>query len=277
MSDKLRAILKLARIENAVIAALVVFVGVRASSGGYVPFLKTFILALSMFFLDVFANVQNDIVDIETDKHNQKNRPLVNGSVSESEAAYIALSSLILSLFLSLLDGTLVFGLVLILAILIYLYNTHLKRYVLISNLTVSFILGMVFIISGALVKSIKYAIPPALIAFYYNFMREIIKDWADIEGDMRSGITSIPAILEPSLTNVLLIILSAFFIPFLIIPFAGNIYSKWYLYISVAFCATPLFASILILKRTKKDLLLLSKITKILMIPLLLAIYLGG
>ena len=269
MSDRIKEILKLARIHNAIIAALVVFIGVKAASGGYIPFFKTFILALSMFFLDIFANVQNDLVDIETDRKNRKNRPLVNGSISENEAAYIALSSLFISLALSLIDGLSVFGLVLFVAILVYLYNAYLKKYVLISNLTVSFILGMVFIISGALVKSIKYAIPPALIAFYYNFMREIVKDWADIEGDARSGITSIPMILGPKLTNILIIILSFFFIPFLIIPFVGNIYGKWYLYISVAFCAVPLFVSILILKKTKEDLLLLSKITKVLMIPL--------
>ncbi len=277
MNDRIKELLKLIRIHNAFIALLVVFVGVKAASGGYVPFIKTLVLGFSMFFLDIFANVHNDIVDVENDMKNKKNRPLVAGTVKESEAKKIAFVSLFFSLLFSLIDGMRIFLLVLFLAILVYLYNTSLKRYVLLSNLTVSFILGMVFIISGVLVNSIKYAIPPALIAFYYNLIREIIKDWADIEGDKQSGITSIPMVLGPALTNALLIILSVFFIPFLFIPFIGNIYGRWYLYLSVAFCATPLLAAILILKRTKEDLLLLSKITKILMIPLLLAIYSGG
>ncbi len=275
MNNKLREFLKLARIENALIAIIVVFVGVKAA-GGYIPFFKTLLLALSMFFLNIFANVQNDIVDLESDRANRKGRPLVKGTVSETEATYFAISSLILSLIFALFSGFKVFLVVSLIAILVYFYNTHCKKVVLVSNLTVALVTALVFVVAGVLVHAVRYAIVPALIAFYYNFMREIIKDWADIEGDKSVGITTVPMVLGHKPTTLLILLLTFLFIPFLLIPYVAGVFGRAYLYISVAFCAVPLFASFLMIKKDKEGLKLYSKITKYLMIPLLLAIYLG-
>ncbi len=275
MKDKLTEFVKLARFENAVIAIIVVFVGVKAA-GGYVPFIKTLLLSLSVFFLNIFANVQNDIVDIDTDRLNKKERPLVKGTITEDEASYFAIFSLIMSFMFALFSGFKIFLMILFMSILIYLYNTYMKRVVLLGNLAVALITSLVFITSGILVSAVKYSLIPALIAFYYNFMREIVKDWVDITGDKSSGITTVPMVLGHKLTTFLIFLLSLLFIPFLMIPYVAGVFGKLYLYISVAFCAAPLFAAYIMLKKNREGLILFAKITKYLMIPLLLAIYLG-
>ncbi len=275
MKDKIKAYLKLSRVGNALIAMLVVFVGVKASVG-FIPFLKTLCLSLSMFFLNVFSNIQNDIVDVEIDKINRKERPIVKGSVSEDEAAYLAIFSLIVSLVFAIFCGLGIFLMALLMAILVYLYNTYLKKVLLLSNITVALITALVFIIAGMLVKATKYAFMLGLIAFYYNFMREIIKDWADIEGDKSAGIQTVPMVLGDKLTGILIVILSFFFIPFLLIPYVAGLFKTPYLYIGIGFCAVPLFASFFLLKKDKEGLYMYSKVSKYLMLSLLLAIYLG-
>lgn len=275
MSEQLKAFLKLARIENAIISILVVFVGVKAA-GGYIPFLKTMVLALSMFFLNIFANVQNDIVDLETDSVNRKKRPLVEKTVTETQATYLAISSLSLSLLLALINGFKIFVMVFLIAILVYLYNVYLKKQVLLGNVLVAIITSLVFIVSGVLVGATRFALIPAFIAFYYNLMREIIKDWADVRGDRSAGMTTLPMVLGEKLTGFLILIISLFFIPFLFIPYIMGVFGRMYLYISVAFCAVPLIASFIMIKKDRNGLTVYAKITKYLMVPLLIAIYMG-
>ena len=67
------------------------------------------------------------------------------------------------------------------------------KRIILLGNFIVAFLTGLAFIYGGIAVNNFKYAVIPAIFAFLINFIREIVKDMEDIEGDKSAGIFSFP------------------------------------------------------------------------------------
>lgn len=141
--------------------------------------------ALSVFLVTAGGNIINDISDIETDRYNHPDRPLPSGTITEKSAKYFAiglfLTAYIISLFISLL-----ISLVVILAeVLLVSYEFKTKKIGLPGNLTVSFLIGMIFLYGGFVTGAISKMIFLFLLAFLSNMSREIMKDIEDLNGDI--------------------------------------------------------------------------------------------
>jgi 4-hydroxybenzoate polyprenyltransferase len=109
---------------------------------------------------------------------------------------------------------------------LLYIYATSLKQMMIIGNITVAAIISWSIIIIGifmifpataddnrAQMKVIfSVLIDYAIIAFIINFIREIVKDLEDINGDYNQGMRTLPIVLGESNTRKLVFVLS--FIP---------------------------------------------------------------
>jgi geranylgeranylglycerol-phosphate geranylgeranyltransferase len=145
------------------------------------------------------GNAHNDYLDIEVDKVNHPRRPLPMGELPP----YVAmLTAFVLSFFG--IIAAIVAGLPVLAAIILYiislaLYNSHLKRFPLWGNLTVSVMGGATFLVGGLAVSlSTLFDFPgsavPALFAFLMHFGREIVKDTADVKGDRVAGYITFPA-----------------------------------------------------------------------------------
>ena len=104
---------------------------------------------------------------------------------------------------------------------LMIIYSWFLKGIPLIGNMTISTILGMTFLGSGAAFDSIDLMIVPAALAFGLTMVREVVKDVADMEGDRLLGLRTYPIHFGLDNTKKLLVALSVIvgvgsFIPFL-------------------------------------------------------------
>ncbi len=142
------------------------------------------------------ANAYNDVVDYNTDLINRPRRPLVKGHVKIKTARIMAvvlfiigsLATLQLNLFSQII--AIVFAMPIMI-----LYSRYLKGTPLIGNLAVATILGLSFIFSGAAYENISAMIIPASLAFGLTFVRELIKDISDIEGDKKAGFNTYPVL----------------------------------------------------------------------------------
>ena len=181
-------------------------------------------IILVILLLGSFANVINDILDAKIDNENNLDRPIATGLISKKYAilySSILLLSAICIIFYYNFDILTKFLILFLNLPLILLYTPIFKKIPLIGNLIVSFVLSMVFIVTCIYLKSSLFLILPiAILAFLMMVIREIVKDIADIEGDKKFGVNTLPVKygIEKSfnviiLFSFLLIIISCSFI----------------------------------------------------------------
>lgn len=193
MIKKLQATIKLFRPINVLTSAFAVYFSalIVGFNGGFD------ILLLTMGVVICFnggANAYNDFVDYKIDKINRPNRPLSLGILSREEAYYISIILFILGTIfaLQLNQNAKIISLGIALPLII-IYSAFLKGRPLIGNIIVSLILGFTFLFSGAAFDQISAMIIPSILAFGLTFIREIVKDIADIEGDRSMGLNTYP------------------------------------------------------------------------------------
>ena len=181
-------------------------------------------LVVVILLLASFANIINDIFDYKIDQVNRLNRPLALGSMKRSHAIIYAILLLCISLFIIFNYNFNAITKILILYInlpLMILYTSIFKKVPLIGNMVVSFILGMVFIVTTTYSKGNIYLIlPPAILAFLLMTIREMIKDIADLDGDKKFNIKTLPVRFGINYTfktiiffSIILITISFYFI----------------------------------------------------------------
>lgn len=174
-----------------------------------------FLLCFSTVCIAAAGNIINDIYDVETDRINKPGKQIIGRKISERSAltAYIILSILgvVIGFYLSNLIGRPGFSaLFIIISALLYLYATYLKQILIAGNLIISSLVAMVIIIMGLFdllpaitpqnrqTQSIIFSIllDYAIFAFLINWLREMVKDQEDINGDYNSGRNTLPIAL---------------------------------------------------------------------------------
>jgi geranylgeranylglycerol-phosphate geranylgeranyltransferase len=167
-------------------------VGGLAAVGGGVTHSAEFytlllLAALSTGFVTAGGNVLNDLLDVETDRINHPDRPLVTGAISRSGGRALGISTFVAGAAVAIpvvLREPLV-GLLLALAIGSLLgYEFRLKAHGFAGNLVVAFLTGLVFLYGGAAAGDALVVAPFAVMAFLATLSREVIKDMEDAGGD---------------------------------------------------------------------------------------------
>jgi 4-hydroxybenzoate polyprenyltransferase len=189
------------------------------------------LLILSTVCIAAGGYIINNIQDQDSDLINKPKDVVVGKSISEGLAynLYVGftLTGVCIGFYLSNVVLKPGFLLVFILpSALLYIYATSLKQMMIIGNITVAAIISWSIIIIGifmifpataddnrAQMKVIfSVLIDYAIIAFIINFIREIVKDLEDINGDYNQGMRTLPIVLGESNTRKLVFVLS--FIP---------------------------------------------------------------
>jgi 4-hydroxybenzoate polyprenyltransferase len=212
--------LKLIRFQNLLLIALMQYV-IRY---GFLK-LQNVELALTdwQFALLVLATVCiaaggyiiNDIMDQETDSINKPEKVIVGKSISESMAYNLyfgfTITGAVLGFYLSnLIYRDNFFGIFIISALLLYIYATSFKQIAIVGNILVSIALALSVIIVGLfdiipatdqgnrfqMMLWLELLFDYAVFAFLLNFIREIVKDLEDINGDNNEGMKTLPVIL---------------------------------------------------------------------------------
>lgn len=163
---------------------------------------KPFIISIAITLLIMSSSmIINDIVDINVDKINNPDKPLINGSISKKES-YIYLSILIfLTEILSYNYLPFTMQIITNLSILnIILYTPIFKKITFIKNISCAFIVSFSVIFSS-LGANIYFDKNTELIKilfttiFYGSFYNEILLDIRDKDGDAQNKIYTVPVI----------------------------------------------------------------------------------
>ncbi len=225
------AYLTLIRPVNCLLAFISVLIGAWAGKG--ISITTSLITAgIIGFLISAFGNMINDLNDIDIDRINNPERPLITGKANKRTASVMSIISAGLGLLLSLALGMKPLILVLIVIVLLYLYAVNLKKKP-VANFVIAFIAGLSFILGGIIVEN-PLSIFPFLFSIFIHFPREIVKDIIDIKGDRAARVRSLPIILNPLKAQGITIISLILLLMIIPIPFLLNLFSLTYILIAV-------------------------------------------
>lgn len=247
------------------------------------------ILILATVCLAAAGNIINDIHDVEADEINKPHKVIVGKQLSEKTAYNMFLIfnviGVLLGFYLSNMIGKPVFsGIFIMVSGLLYLYATSFKSYMVVGNLIISGLVALVIILPGLF--DLLPAITPqnqntqrtflsilvdyALFAFLINWLREMVKDQQDIQGDYKAEVQTLPIALGQERTNKVIFAISL--IPFLAILYYiyEYLYQNTYAMIyALIFILAPLlwFMFKVISAKNKKDFSTLSAMLKLILL----------
>ena len=272
--------LKLIRAGNLVFIALTMFLikyGLFEPFGVAITlnFLGFSLLVLAVVSVAASGYVINDIYDVPADLKNKPERTFINNNISERTAyrLFFALNIIGVGLgfYLSNMIGRpgfsafFIFG-----SAILYLYNSQLQQTILAGNILVSIIVGLIPI--GVGLYDLLPAITPenqqtqsvifsilidySIFAFLVNFIREIVKDQQDVDGDYNAGYKTLPIEFGKKRTNKILFIIGILPIAFLIYYIYQYLFENIYavIYALLLLVAPLLFFEVNIWSAEKKS-----------------------
>jgi geranylgeranylglycerol-phosphate geranylgeranyltransferase len=244
--------LRLIRFANCLLAAVGVAVGAWMTSSGAVYF-SPVVAALAAFLVCAAGNVVNDIVDLDIDRVNRPRRVLVRGVVSIPAAKRLAIALNLLALVLALSVGLALTAIALLTILLLFAYNLRLKKTPLAGNAVVAALAGLTFVTGGiaaspALVFHLPGPLVAAVFAFFFHFVREIVKDVQDMEGDGPAGVRSLPHVVGVSRSLLLALALFVALALVTVIPVLAHWYGRTYETITLYVIDLPLLAMLVVL-----------------------------
>jgi 4-hydroxybenzoate polyprenyltransferase len=137
----------------------------------------------------------NDYFDLKIDAVNKPGEIIIEKFISRRWALFLQSALNIIGILAGLLLSA-GFGLVnLLITVLLWLYSAHFKKTFLSGNILVAFLMALslpVVVFTGAPLKE-SWLLFYAFFAFLTGFIREIIKDVEDIEGDAQYNSQTVP------------------------------------------------------------------------------------
>ncbi len=207
---KIWAFFRLVRWPNLLITALMMCLVhyCLVPSGSAVMFT---LLVISMVLVQAGGYVINDIFDKDIDAINKPDKQIVGKDFTERQCHIFYIILTIIGLCCALAD-TKIFACMVLLACLLYSYSRRYKKKLVIGNLIVSlsvafavfvpWLYEMLYISQHELLLvtmkplmqvSLRLVLIYTAFAFIMTFIREIVKDMEDVEGDGRSNCRTIP------------------------------------------------------------------------------------
>lgn len=188
------------------------------------------------------GNALNDYCDVEIDQINRPERPIPQGIISQRAALIFAICLFIIGTLLAIPLMTPVLTVIISAALLMLTsYSLYFKIRPLFGNLIVSLILGMAFLFAATVFGDIRKGIPPFLLAFGFNLIREIVKDIQDIEGDRAVNARTIPLTIGIPSTRILIFLLTIMLMIGALVLYFLDIYGIFYLLVLIFAVEFPL------------------------------------
>ena len=186
----MNAYLEILRPFNAlmgVIAVLLVAI-INGNFNLYIP-----VACVIVFIFTGAGNAINDYFDHKIDAINKPERPIPSGRISLNSAAIYATSLFIIATIMALAIGIIPGIIVILSAVLMFLYAYRLKKSCLVGNLSIAFLTGLCFVFAGVVLGMVIVSILLGFYAFLMTMAREIVKDMEDVEGDSIEGAKTFP------------------------------------------------------------------------------------
>lgn len=293
-STRIMYLLRLVRLPNLILIALSQFL-VRYCiimpafqteyniTGNFPEHLSKFEFALLVFSSLIIAAagyIINDVFDVTADEFNKPGKNSIGKYVSEKSAtiSYFILSGIgvILGFYLAIRCGKITLGFVqLFVAASLWMYSSYYKKRMLSGNILISVLSALSLLIVGlfepAFYMNFLFLFIYACFAFLVTFIREVIKDIEDLDGDERAQYKTFPVRFGPAKSKWLVyfgIALVAAFVVWVFYSFflTNTVIDFWYL---LAMFLVPFLAlAYLVYSATeKKDFYYASQFTKIIML----------
>lgn len=176
------------------------------------------LLVLSTVLLAAAGYVINNIYDVATDTINKPQDVVIGKGISETRAynIYIGLNvtGVALGFYLSnVIMRPMFSSLFIFIASFLYFYATNLKQIMILGNFVVALLLSISVLIIGVfdlfpatttenqaqMASLFSILVDYALFAFMINFVREIVKDIEDMDGDYNQGMNTLPIAIGKS------------------------------------------------------------------------------
>jgi geranylgeranylglycerol-phosphate geranylgeranyltransferase len=185
--------LRLVRAGNLGVSFVGTIVGglvARGEGVGIPPLLWLFLglAGASTALITAGGNVLNDLLDLEGDRVNHPDRPLVTGEVSVGSARALTVVLFVGGVLVAIpvvVAQPLVAVILAAAVLLLAGYEFRFKQVGFLGNLVVAFLTGMVFLYGAAAAGNAVVLLPFAAMAFLATLSREVIKDMEDIAGDV--------------------------------------------------------------------------------------------
>jgi 4-hydroxybenzoate polyprenyltransferase len=198
------------------------------------------ILVLATVCIAAGGYIINNIFDVETDSENKPENVIVGKFISETKAYNLYIGFTVIGVAMGFYLSNVInkpsfASIFIVIAATLYFYATSLKQSLLIGNIIVALLLSFSVIIIGIFdlfpitneenrpVMGLLFRIllDYAIFAFVINFIREIVKDLQDFEGDLNQGMNTLSIVLGIKKTTKLIFGLS--FIPIIFIVYYIN------------------------------------------------------
>ena len=229
MLKKIQAIIIICRPVNIIITFLVIMTAAIISQNEF-EISKTILLAsLSGSFAAAGGYMINDILDLKTDIINRPLRILPSKKLGINTVLVFYLIFNLIAVTLTVFINFLSLIIMLFTIMILLLYSLLLKNNAIGGNLTIALLTGAAFIYGGAAVNNIGSTYIPAVLAFFVNLIREIIKDIEDIDGDRKTGRRTLPVLYGIEASVRAAVFLTLLLILLTIFPFAAEIYKIEY------------------------------------------------
>ena len=292
--DKKLDYFKIIRPKNLLIAALTQCIIYKYIILQFVPVPSLnvslfLLLSLDTIIIAAGGYVINDILDFKSDSINKPEKTLIPEKISVREGYLYYILLLFTGLILAFYIAYKINNLPLVLiyptaALVLYLYSLKFKNTILAGNIIVSiyvaFVTGIVLFFERDSVFSLESSDKKIVLTLFWaymvfsfilNFIREVIKDIEDLDGDKKSGLATYPIRFgiqsSKKLCITLCLLIIAIIITFMIsIPFFHNLRIITYLTLLIA---APLVIVIQILTGTtqKREFSKISTILKWIMV----------
>ncbi|MDG1715378.1 geranylgeranylglycerol-phosphate geranylgeranyltransferase [Lacinutrix sp.] len=187
-----------------------------------------FVLILATVFIAAGGYVINDIYDIETDAINKPSKVIIGKSITENKANKLyflfTITGVCLGFYLSHAVGRPpFFGLFVIISALLYVYASYLKQIAVAGNIVVSILVALSLLIVGIFelipvitienenvqTTMLEILTDFGIFAFLINFIREIVKDIQDVDGDHKAGMQTLPILFGKTRTSKITMVLT--------------------------------------------------------------------
>ncbi|MDC1050589.1 UbiA family prenyltransferase [Candidatus Marinimicrobia bacterium] len=268
-------IFNLIRVYNVLLSGATVFIAAYLLD--FYLFYSTFKLSIIVMSTMTIGNIMNDLLDIESDQINHPDRALASNKLTTRSAILMLSFSVFILVYFSLqISFKGLFFLYGFILPLLFSYNIYFKKFPIIGNIIVSLLLGSVFLFTElVLIDSFSILCVPLFLVIIFSFVREIIKDMEDYDGDKHVGMLTLPVIVGKQGMNHIIIVSVLTLIIVLLFPFIFWNYNLKYLLLLIILIEIPLIYSLILLVKypSKKTYASIAGLLKILTIGGLLII----
>ena len=233
-SEKLTYLFQSTRPFNLVMIAAGILITLYVGLQAVAPFDIMIPAIVAAVLIAAGGNSINDYYDVDIDIVNRPDKPLPSGKIKPNELWTFSILLFVGGILTSLLLPFLCIVLAVVNSILLGLYASKIKRSGFFGNILISYLVASVFAFGGAAIHKLLIGIFLAIVAFFTNAAREILKDMEDIKGDEMFGAKTFP-MLEGRKKSIVIIV-SFLIVAILIspIPYLLGILSLYYMIFAI-------------------------------------------